>query len=64
MRRRRLFPMIRARVLELLHGYGITEEIERNMDEYIVPPALGDDAGLAGAFALAEFALLAREDVA
>lgn len=64
MRRRRLFPMIRARVLEMLRGYGITEEIERNMDEYIVPPALGDDAGLAGAFALAESALLAREDVA
>lgn len=62
MRRRRLFPMIRTHVVEMLRGYGITKEIERNMDEYIVPPALGDDAGLAGAFALAESALLAGED--
>ncbi len=52
-----LFPMIRERVVELLHGYGITEEIVSNIDDYIVPPVLGDDSGIAGAFALAEMAL-------
>lgn len=62
MEQRHLFPMIRERVVELLHGYGVTEEIVGNMDGYIVPPALGDDSGIAGAFALAEMALTASEE--
>ena len=57
MEQRHLFPMIRERVVELLHGYGVTDEIVDSMDDYIVPPALGDDSGIAGAFALAEMAL-------
>lgn len=57
MEQRHLFPMIRERVVELLHGYGVTEEIVNDIDDYIVPPALGDDSGIAGAFALAEMAL-------
>lgn len=63
MRRERLFPMIRERTIEILRGYGITKEIERNMEEYIAPPALGGDAGIAGAFALAESARHAEEDL-
>ena len=62
MEQRHLFPMIRARVVELLHGYGVTEEIVSNIDDYIVPPALGDDSGIAGAFALAEMALTASKE--
>ena len=62
MEQRHLFPMIRGRVVELLHGYGITQNIVNNIDEYIVPPALGDDSGIAGAFALAEMALSSPEE--
>ena len=54
---RHLFPMIRGRVVEILHGYGVPEEIVNAIDDYIVPPALGEDSGIAGAFALALSAL-------
>ena len=57
MNQRHLFPMIRERVVKLLHGYGITEDNVSDIDDYIVPPALGDDSGIAGAFALAQLAL-------
>ncbi len=48
-----LFPLIRKRVKELLGGYIRCEELFSSMEEYIVPPLLGDDAGLIGAFELA-----------
>ena len=57
MKQRHLFPMIRRRVVEILHGYGVPEEIVNAIDDYIVPPALGEDSGIAGAFALALSAL-------
>ena len=57
-----LFPMIRKRVVELLQGYGITEEIVSDIDNYIVPPAFDDDSGIAGAFALAEMALASMKE--
>ncbi len=44
-----LFPMIRKNVTEMLNGYITIKDI----DSYIVPPALGDDSGLLGAAALA-----------
>ncbi|MDE2717415.1 MAG: ROK family protein [Chloroflexota bacterium] len=59
MEQRHLFPMIRERVVELLHGYGVTEKIVNALEDYVVPPALGDDSGIAGAFGLAEMALTA-----
>ena len=62
MEKHHLFPMIRGRVVELLHGYSVTEEIVNNIDDYIVPPALRDDSGIAGAFALAEMALSSPEE--
>lgn len=52
-----LFPMIRAHVQELLNGYIQKPALLERMDEYIVPPALGDRAGIAGALALAQQAL-------
>lgn len=49
-----LFPEIRRRVQALLNGYVQAPEILENVDEYIVPPALGSQAGVLGAIALAQ----------
>ncbi|MDZ4700918.1 MAG: ROK family protein [Rhodothermales bacterium] len=52
-----LFPMIRSRVQKALNGYVQHPAILQNMDAYIVPPGLGDRAGVLGAIALAMDAL-------
>lgn len=49
-----LFPLIRRNVLTLLNGYVQSPIILERIDGYIVPPALGSRAGVAGAIALAE----------
>jgi fructokinase len=49
-----LFPLIRAEVQDLLNGYVQAPEIVVHIDRYIVPPALGDRAGVLGAIALAQ----------
>lgn len=54
MNRKFLLPMIRNRVLKLLGGYVRAVAVNRDMDQYIVPPALGALAGVLGALALAE----------
>jgi fructokinase len=56
MKQEQLFPLIRENVLKMLNGYIQHENILKKIDEYIVPPALGDDAGLCGALALAKMA--------
>lgn len=48
-----LFPAIRSEFARILNGYLRIPELE-NLDEYIVPPALGDRAGVLGALALAQ----------
>jgi fructokinase len=48
-----LLPLIRERVLELVDGYLDIEEHAGGIDAYIVPPALGDRAGVLGALELA-----------
>ncbi len=53
MRQAGLFAAIRAKVLALLNGYIQAPEILERIGEYIVPPALGGDAGVLGAIALA-----------
>jgi fructokinase len=53
-----LFPRIRTKVLELLHGYVQAEALLNRSDEFIVPPGLGDNAGILGALALAREAAL------
>ena len=53
MQQEHLFPLVRGRVVEMLQGYGVLEEIVEGIDGHIVPPGLGDDSGIAGAFALA-----------
>lgn len=54
MRRASLYPMLRERTSELLAGYVRHPAVTEGMDGYIVPPGLGDRAGLVGAFALAQ----------
>ncbi|HEV2425103.1 MAG TPA: ROK family protein [Terriglobia bacterium] len=53
MRQASLFPLIRRRTLELLNQYIQTPEIAEHIDKYLVPPKLGDNAGVLGAIALA-----------
>ncbi|MBN1428056.1 MAG: ROK family protein [Anaerolineae bacterium] len=52
-----LFPLVRAKVQELLNGYVQSPRILEEIDAYIVPPALGAQAGVLGALALAEAAI-------
>jgi fructokinase len=53
MHQRHLFPLIREQVRRLLNGYIQLPMILERIHEYIVPPALGDRAGVLGAIALA-----------
>lgn len=52
-----LFPRIRRRTLELLNGYVSHPAILEQMDTFIVPPGLGDNAGAVGSLLLAVQAL-------
>jgi len=54
MQRETLFQSIRTRVKELLNGYVHARQIEVSIEEYIVPPQLGQKAGVYGAIALAK----------
>jgi fructokinase len=49
-----LFPMIRQQVQQLLNGYVQSPAILERIDDYIVPPGLGNRAGVLGAIALAQ----------
>jgi fructokinase len=49
-----IFPLIRRNVSELLNNYVRAPELLQAIDEYIVPPWLGDRAGVLGALALAQ----------
>jgi len=57
MQQAHLFPLIRRRVQQLLNNYLDVPEILDHIDELIVPPGLGNRAGVLGAIALAELAL-------
>lgn len=52
MKQEQLFPLIRKEVQKLLNGYIDKKEILENIDNYIIPPTLGDNAGLCGSIAL------------
>jgi fructokinase len=52
MKQQHLFQMIRNEVKKNLNGYVSSDVIEAHIDEYIVPPGLGDNAGLCGSLAL------------
>ena len=48
------FRAVRARVRESLNGYVVSPALSaEGIEAYLVPPALGDDAGVCGALALA-----------
>ena len=49
-----LFPLVQRHLARSLAGYVQTESLLHGLDQYIVPPALGPLAGIAGALALAE----------
>ena len=48
-----LLPMIRTNVQQLLNNYVRAKEIMKDIENYIVPPKLGSQAGVLGAIALA-----------
>jgi fructokinase len=53
MQREFLFPKVRNRVHELLNGYVSSKIVTEQIDQYILPPGLGNQAGSMGAIALA-----------
>ena len=56
MQREYLFPKIRQSVQKLLKGYVVHPSLLTDIDNYIVPPALGSRSGSLGAIALAQMA--------
>ena len=53
-----VIPRIRKRLLELLAGYVQHSAIVDEVDSYVVPPGLGDQAGMLGGIALAQRRLM------
>jgi fructokinase len=54
MERPALLPMVRRRLRELVAGYLDIPLLDEDIGSYLVPPGLGDDAGVLGAIALAQ----------
>jgi fructokinase len=54
MHQKHVMPRVRHEVRQLLNGYIQVPELSTRLDDYIVPPALGDHAGVLGAMALAD----------
>ncbi len=52
-----LFPLVRRKTRAYLNGYVQSPAILEAIDSYIVPPALGNRAGVLGAFAQAQMLL-------
>ena len=49
-----LFLRVRHKVQDLMNGYLRSPEILERIDQYVVPPLLGNRAGVLGAIALAQ----------
>lgn len=56
MHQEHLFPLIRSKFLDLLNSYISTKELN-DIENYIVPPALGDNQGILGCIQLAKIKL-------
>lgn len=61
MKQAQLFPMIREEVGRILNGYVSSASIVSDIEYYIVPPGLGENAGLCGAVALGARALAYKQ---
>jgi fructokinase len=57
MKQKQLFPLIHRELRSLLNGYVQHSAIHHDIEQYIVSPQLGDNAGLSGSLALAKLAL-------
>ena len=57
-----MVEMVRTRLRGLVGGYLRTPRLGEEIDEYLVAPALGDDAGVLGAMALAADLVAAADD--
>ena len=58
MHQAQLFDMVRKETRKNVNGYIHSDLLDEKIDEYIVPPALGDHAGLMGALELGRRALV------
>jgi fructokinase len=54
MERSFLFPLLRQKALKSLNNYVQNESLLKSIDDYIVPPRLGNQSGSLGAIALAQ----------
>jgi fructokinase len=52
-----IFPLVRQNLLDSLNGYVNHDSLLNHVDNYIVPPLLGNRAGVLGAIALAQDAI-------
>ena len=48
-----LLELVRSKLIEQMNGYATSELLRGSLDEYVVSPVFGQDAGLVGAIALA-----------
>ena len=62
LRQAQLFTRIRQELAKLLNGYVRAPELTRDLDQYVVPPLLGDRAGVLGGLVLAELAYARLEN--
>ena len=54
MQQQHLFPMVRRELARLLNGYIQAAALIDNIEQYVVPPQLGNRAGVLGAIVLAQ----------
>ncbi|MEZ5329047.1 MAG: ROK family protein [Verrucomicrobiales bacterium] len=57
MEQQHLFPLIRLKLAQYLNGYIDSTMILEQIDQYVVPPALANQAGLLGGIALGQAAI-------
>lgn len=53
MQQMHLFPIIRKKVVDMLNGYICSPVVDNGLEDYIVPPGLGVNSGVMGAYLLA-----------
>jgi fructokinase len=58
----RFFEWVRRGVQQSLNGYIVSPALDAGIAEYIVPPLLGDDAGVCGAMALGLDAMTGNDE--